>query len=484
MPKIGKAGGATSLGGPTPPDGPELLARGARTWLFDGALAFGPGNGAPPDTFLTRLSAGVFAGVESAPPWEFDVTDYGALGDDATDDTAAFAAAVVAAVAYARTTNARYAVVTGPPRVYLLSGATTKGGATLGNAQVPLPIVPDTERKVTLVFKFTEDSAANPHFLQTLGARVGGMLRCTLTGQSVDGAWGVPSVIGGPAVSGSSATYGSSLPKYNNIHVVIDGLGVSAPLDPTVMALDLGGQATVELRNFCALVDARPSVLFATPPTHDWSLGVRMPQDFNNDNCVFGTLSIYGFYYGLSMGEHTFGGRLQTIYCNTGLFIQANHANIHGSSIQEYSCEACSVGIATNADGANGAAIDIASMSCEVVDTHVVDPNNGLSGRVNISNMPTKTPTVPAGQALNLELIASRQPRGAQTPPAIPATTVALRNPFWRHAAVTIAGGTVTAITVNGVATGATSGTVIVPSGHSIAITYSVVPTSWTWVLM
>jgi hypothetical protein len=426
-----------------------------------------------------------YPGIDATDPWVFDVTDYGAVGDDTADDTQAFRDAVNAAVAYAVTTNARYAEVTGPPAVYRIAGATVKGGATLGNAQIPLPIVADTDRKVTLVFKFTEDSAANPHFVQTLGNRVGGMLRSTLTGQTVDGAWGVPSVIGGPAVSGSSATYGSSVPKYNNIHVVVDGLGISVPIDPTLCGLDFGGQATVEIRNFAGTADARPSVLFATPPTHDWSVGVRMPQDFNNDNCVFGNVSIYGFYYGMSIGEHTFGGRLQAIYCNTGLFIQANHANIHGSSIQEYSCEACTVGIATNADGENGAAIDIASMSCEVVDTHVVDANSGLSGRVNLSTMPTKTPTVAAGHATNLELIAARQPRGSATPPAIPATTVALRNPFFRHAAVTVTGGTVTAITVDGVATGVTAGTVIVPSMHTIALTYSDgTGLAWKWVLM
>jgi hypothetical protein len=73
---------------------------------------------------------------------------------------------------------------------------------------------------------------------------------------------------------------------------------------------------------------------------------------------------------------------------------------------------------------------------------------------------------------------------GVQTPPAIPASTVALVNPFWRDAAVTVNGGTVTVIAVDGTATGITSGTVVVPAGKNIAITYSVVPTSWNWVLL
>ena len=71
---------------------------------------------------------------------------------------------------------------------------------------------------------------------------------------------------------------------------------------------------------------------------------------------------------------------------------------------------------------------------------------------------------------------------GYITPPAVPATTVTYTNAFDSDAAVTVSGGTVTVIAVDGHATGITSGTVIVPVGKTIAITYSVAP-SWNWVL-
>jgi hypothetical protein len=74
---------------------------------------------------------------------------------------------------------------------------------------------------------------------------------------------------------------------------------------------------------------------------------------------------------------------------------------------------------------------------------------------------------------------ANRSP-GQQTAPAVPATTVPLRNPFFRDAIVTVSGGTVTAITVNSVSTGVTSGVLFVPANGNIAIAYSSVPT-WTW---
>lgn len=74
-------------------------------------------------------------------------------------------------------------------------------------------------------------------------------------------------------------------------------------------------------------------------------------------------------------------------------------------------------------------------------------------------------------------------PRGHVTAPTLPATTVTFTNKSNRDALVTVTGGTVTVISVAGTATGRTSGTVVVQSGQTIAITYSVAPT-WSWVLL
>ena len=69
--------------------------------------------------------------------------------------------------------------------------------------------------------------------------------------------------------------------------------------------------------------------------------------------------------------------------------------------------------------------------------------------------------------------------------PAVPATNTAEANGNGVPVLVTVTGGTVTAINVgsnaaNLTATGQTSGSVIVPSGYAISITYTVAPT-WTW---
>jgi hypothetical protein len=66
------------------------------------------------------------------------------------------------------------------------------------------------------------------------------------------------------------------------------------------------------------------------------------------------------------------------------------------------------------------------------------------------------------------------------TTPAVPASTTAADNGTGFPVAVTVTGGTVTVIAVNGTATGLTSGTVVVPYPGSIAITYSS-PPAWAW---
>jgi hypothetical protein len=76
-------------------------------------------------------------------------------------------------------------------------------------------------------------------------------------------------------------------------------------------------------------------------------------------------------------------------------------------------------------------------------------------------------------------------PAGVLASPAIPASTVTLRNPFGVDCMVNVVGGTVSAIGIGpvtpGTPTGATSGWIPVAAGQGITLTYSVVPT-WLWI--
>lgn len=108
-----------------------------------------------------------------------------------------------------------------------------------------------------------------------------------------------------------------------------------------------------------------------------------------------------------------------------------------------------------------------------------IDAN--ATGKVLVAGAPLAT-----GNSTN-EIFTGSSPSGAkvlgnQTAPSVPTSTTALTNPFPCEATVYITGGTVSAITVDGIATGlvATPATVRLRAGGTLAITYSVAPT-WKW---
>ncbi len=71
-------------------------------------------------------------------------------------------------------------------------------------------------------------------------------------------------------------------------------------------------------------------------------------------------------------------------------------------------------------------------------------------------------------------------PVGALGPPSVPSTTVAYTNAYGVDCTVFVTGGTVTVVSIGGIATGLTSGSFRVNAGQTITVTYTV-PPSWTW---
>jgi hypothetical protein len=69
---------------------------------------------------------------------------------------------------------------------------------------------------------------------------------------------------------------------------------------------------------------------------------------------------------------------------------------------------------------------------------------------------------------------------GAVVTPSVPASTVIAENPYPFPVQVVITGGTMTAVTVNGLTVGTGAGTYLVPAAGTISMTYSVAPT-WAW---
>lgn len=428
-----------------------------------------------------HLQDGTAVGGAEAPPYVFDIADYGAEADDSTDDTAAIIDAMDAAIAYAIAHDSAFAIVRGSGCTVVSSGTIT--GATLGNAQLPLPLRAPTARKITLVLQGPGPGDAFVHWNQTTPARFPWTIRSTLTGQTTDPTHGAPSILGGPTPQNGYGSVGGGAALFNNLHIVLDNVGFMAPLDPSVIAVDLRGIAQASATKVGALANGTAAQMSARQIagyTTSYSSGFLWPQNLNNALLHLGSVSVEGFYTGSSITEHMAAARIACIYCHDGVYVQADGSGNHSPWVGNLCVEAGNIGIFTDG-GANPAiGIHVGMFDTEGLTTHIDDAQNALGGVLwwNDNNNATMAPTVTGGR--NLEIIATRRDRGPVTSPSVPATGVDFKNPFYRHADIRLTGGTVTGVAIDGVSTGATSGAFHLPSGATITLTHSAPPT-WTW---
>lgn len=411
-----------------------------------------------------------------------------------TDDSAAVKSAMSAAQNYLRN-QPYYAELVFDARCYILATAPVPGGdlasgITYGNAQIPLPVVDlsGTGPKRVIVIRGTSDNSTLDFWWQSAptitGTTIFSMVEITGTN---DPTYGPQAVVGGPQAAGSF-THG-----VNNVCVVIDGIQIVCPFNTGMIALDFWLMAQYAIKT--ASLDVFAGVL-GTPnknqiATNGNGQGLRTNNTGFNDRCDIDSLTIEGYYCGMSVDEHISCNRVAIIYAHFGMYISG--ASVSGTNQGAHGCwfgyaSLEQVAYCVFVQGSAGGTLFglvIENLDNEgAVTAHVSDPNNNLVGRVNL--MPTQsqalTPPIVVG-AGNLELKNVSQARGHVTAPAVPATTVALLNPFWRDVAVTVTGGGVTAITVDGTSVGQVAGTVIVPSGKTIALTYTGSP-AWVWTVL
>lgn len=430
-------------------------------------------------------------------PGVYNVQEYGAKGDGATDDTAAITSAINAAYAAGIANGTNYAEVYFPPAVYLIASPPTVGGATMGNAQIPLPVTtpedPVThhinQQKFVLVLRGTTDATALYHWHQVVPQEAGAVLRTTYdAGVSIPN--GEASVIGGPT---PKFGYGDGGSTFNNMLVTVTGITIEVPQNGNICGFDFRGMAEASVVN--ASVLARSTVTGAPSiPTPNWAFGLAMPQTNNNDICNIGYYSCEGLVYGLIIYEHVQANSLRLINCWDGLVIWPSSGFPHRNIITYASIENCIKCVVFASAGTMK--LDISSLDIEWTTTPnsliVSDANNDGYGTIYVGSNGSD------GSSLNtalsgangvtggshLKVVNLDQFVGAATAPTVPSSTTALQNPFWRDAAVVITGGTVTNITVDGATQlTATPGTVYVPSGRTITMTYTSAPT-WSWTLL
>jgi hypothetical protein len=422
--------------------------------------------------------------------------DHGAVGDGSTDDTAAIIAAINEAVSLGQADGSNYAEVHFTAGEHVIGGALVQGGTTKGNAQIPLPMISRTGPKFTLVLRGITGATALPYWLQTDPQASGVTLRSTLASPAYSSTYGAPSIIGGPTYEqGFGQAY---LADYTNLCLVIDGLTVMCEPNATIHGVDLSGVAECMIPSLNCKSNAYPSSY--APLTATWSgvpgpgiiypTGLILPSVGNNALATVGDFSCENWFIGLTPGEHAHLGNVRLIYCTAGLLLNATA--IHGVLIDKLLTEACRTAI--YADPQYTAAAPTIPLVVTLWDFEsggdtfplvhfLYDPSSYLRGELRFTRFGSEPTTDQITGGEGVRLLDLSQYPGSVPAPAMPASGVGIRNTFYRDAVVTISGGTVTSISLDGGVTGLTSGTFVVPPGKYIGVTYSSTPT-WVWTLL
>lgn len=427
----------------------------------------------PPDPGGAAITLQQFA---SAQPFVVRLPEeFGAKGVGLThDDSTAVKEAIEAAVQDCIANHSYYCEVWFSNVKYGATHATHEGGATEGNAQIPLPLRSPREPKVTIVLRGVKDASALGHWHQTEAQLSGAVIQSNLTGL-VAGDWGAPSIIGGP----TEYVDPDSGASFSNLLVVVDGLALVAPLNPGIVGFDFLQVAEANVPNALTMVDASLTEAREHLPTNTLGIGLRMPSVGNNDNCNVGNFTCVGFNYGVCPSEHFNASRLCLLYNSVALVTQSlSGAPIHGGNINYMSVEGGKVAMEINGDSGGGSAfplnINILDAETQSGEFDIIDANHGLRGNIGWAQNEGLAPKV-SGAARARIIDLNQGPGKGSAPSLVSGTSV--KNPFWRDAWVSIKGAT--KVELDGEEQSALSG-VIVPSGKSIKVTGSELAWQWT----
>ena len=437
----------------------------------------------------------------------------------ATDDTAAIQAAINAAVAYAETSPAGLGKAVGAPGLYGVFGPLVTGGATLGNAQLTLPIPAATSNKIYTGLECLDPEASGngaywqQTALQTSGMTLvsGGVFASQGAQNTSITAAGNPSLLGGPTQPNH---YGDSNLVFSNMCLSLRGVTLITPLSASgwnYCAADFSGLAQVVIRDVTvAVTGTYADNDFITPNGFSGgaSKGILMPANGNNDVCDVQNLSVWGGYaWALLATEHTVMRNCRLLYCWSALGIVGSYFNSVGAGHAIYgdqiSVEGCTYNWYVFGQGASGVGpfVDIVQMDTESPAPACRDDGNGgiqySLGRIKLTGLYTAASI--AIPTTGLEVIDGQQRPGPVTATAIPTGTTPLQNPHWRWANITLAGGTATAVKIGAYMGGAAAPTMAaaysqsaaalplstwrVPPGGWIEVDCTVTPTTNSWVL-
>lgn len=446
----------------------------------------------------------------------YNVKDYGATGNGATDDTVAIQAAITAAGVAGQ-------IVYLPAGTYLVSAALTvsssvqivgAGGVYLGggptlikttSANADVFYVTGTGVIITglnITCSATATAGAGIHVYDCVNTLIDNVsINATYRGISAVSASSLTITnVNASHMTGDACFYFGSCIGIN-LNQVAGGTSSTA----TGIWID-GGNSTVNAVNVGALQCAAGILVnnanaagasnllffYNVAVDHCTGIGILLAEACYTIKIIGGFVTSCG-----SQGIDTSGFASQLLISGVtvlfsggyGIYLHSNGAGL-GTDIRVTDCTVAGntyYGIAcfatssvTISGGSSGTAGSTTSpsqtngiyLSFAPVDTVVA--NVDLRGNAGVAFSDAGSTHTRVSGCLGFN------PVGVLGPPAVPATTVAYTNAYDVDATVFITGGSVTVIAIGGTATGATSGSFRVPAGQTITLTYSSAPT-WTW---
>lgn len=410
----------------------------------------------------------------------------------ATDDTSAFQQAIAAAYAYALLHGLGEITIPAPVGLFFAIGGVLKntdGTNAVFNSQLTIPVNPEHNAGVTLVFNGTGDGGQTrywntqyPAFSGSPLVSFGNFVSATAQTNSINavsgGFGGNPSVIGGPT---GHAGYGvgTPAPLFSNTCVVFQNISILTAHSNsgwTYTAANMFGVARFHARNFTygtvGVIELyngnNGDFQNVTLLSGGLSIGLLMPGNGNNaSNYLQNVVCNGGYTYALYATEHTVGNDVTLLYCWAGYCPVGNYGDsgsnavsaLHASWFDQLCVEACTYHVDVIGVGAAGIgpivhAVMDTEGTIQFRDTTSGTSLNAAGGEIKFNGSPS---TIGLTAGTLIRIIKEVQPRGAVTPPSFSLNTAQI-NTFWRDATVVASGGTnITSIQVSSLAGGASA---------------------------